>query len=348
MRPTFLTLLTACAGLAAWRAAGVVPRPTSGIESLSGERILWVEAGLGPVGVAGDLARADVLIVGDSRVAHAVHLSVFDGLGAGRGALVWLSSARLEQLLAPLVALEPPRTLVVSLAPLGLVGYPQNLAIAETLRAPHPAADPSAPPHAVRAWGLTERAHLVAKGFDEAFAERTIAWWHASHRLARRAWLAEQRWFDTQGFDARFAHRVDRARSLALTPIEPLLWQGAWVPSATPRASDRTYRGIVAAERNAERARGAAEVTELLRTLRERGWDVLCVRLPIDPGLREIEDSTGAAEVLAAIPRELGLPLRDFGAWDGATTDGSHLHWAAADRLTRELAEWLRATAAPR
>ncbi len=45
----------------------------------------------------------------------------------------------------------------------------------------------------------------------------------------------------------------------------------------------------------------------------------------------------------AVLPRGLGLPYRDFGGWLDATTDGSHLHWRAADRLTRELAAWLRA-----
>ena len=344
MRHTAFAILTAALGVAGWRCVDPVPRPTAGIESISGERIQWIDPELSPVGVAGQLATAEILIVGDSRVAHAVHLSAIERLGVGAVALVWLSSARLDQLLAPLVTLEPPRTVVACLAPLGLVGYPQNLAIAETLRAPHPAADPTAPPHVVRAWAKTERAHLISTGFDEAFADRTLAWWQASHQLARRVWLGEQRYFDTRAFDVKLAHRVDRARCIALKPIEPQTWQFAWYQVARPHGSDRTYTNIVAPERTAERAAGAARVTALMRALLERGFDVRCVRLPIEPGLRAIEDSTGAAEVLAAIPEELGIPYRDFGAWEGATTDGSHLHWLAADRLTRELAEWLRET----
>ncbi len=345
MRHTVLAILTATLGVTGWRIVEPVPRPTAGIESVSGERIQWIDAELSPVGVAGDLDSADILILGDSRVAHAVHLSAIERLGIGDVALVWLSSARLDQLLAPLVALKPPRTVVACLAPLGLVGYPQNVAIAETLRAPHPAADPAAPPHLVRAWAKTERAHLISVGFDEAFADRTIAWWRSSHQLARRVWLGEQRRFDTRAFDAKLAHRVDRARSIALTPIEPQIWHSAWYQVARPNASDRTYTNIVAPQREAERAAGAARITALMKELLERGFDVRCVRLPIEPGLRAIEDSTGAAEVLAAIPEELGIPYRDFGAWADATTDGSHLHWVAADRLTRELAQWLRESA---
>ncbi|MEZ6015477.1 MAG: hypothetical protein R3F49_10210 [Planctomycetota bacterium] len=337
-----LALAVATLVLAGWRTFAFGHSPASGIEAVGGERLRWVREDLGPLGVTGDLDRADVVVVGDSRVAHGVHLSITGSLGLGEVALVWLSSATLESLLEPLLALEPPRDLVVSLAPLGLVGYPQNLAIAETLRAPSIAADPSAPPRAVREWAQRERVHLEGAGFAPDFAARTVAWWLDNHRLARRAWQREQRWLDTAGFDERLGHRVDRARAMLFDPLEPQVWQRAWFKAVNVRGSDAAYRRIVAESRNDERARGAEHVAALLAAFQARGWRVACVRLPIDPGLRTLEDSTGCAEVLAALPRDLGLPYRDFGAWPDATTDGSHLHWRAADRLTRELAAWLR------
>jgi len=335
-------LVVAAFALAGWRVFGFARWPASGIEALEGERLRWVSKDLGPLGVTGDLDTADVVVVGDSRVAHAVHLSITGSLGIGEVALVWLSSATLASLLEPLLALDPPRSVVVALAPLGLVGYPQNLAIAETLRAPSVAADPTAPPRVVREWAEREQVHLESAGFDAAYAAGTVAWWLDNHRRTRRAWQQQQRWLDTAGFDARLGHRVDRVRSILLDPLEPQLWQRAWRKAVNVRGSDATYRGIVAESRTDERTRGAARVAALLAAFQARGWRVACVRLPIDPGLRALEDSTGSAQVLEALPQGLGLPYRDFGGWPDATTDGSHLHWRAADRLTRELAAWLR------
>jgi len=335
-------LAVAALALTAWRAFVFGRSPASGIEAIAGEGLRWVSDDLGPLGVTGDLDEAEVIVVGDSRVAHGVHLSITSSLGLGDVALVWLSSAKLESLLEPLLALEPPRAVVVTLGPLGLVGYPQNLAIAETVRSPSVAADPTAPPRAVRAWAERERAHLERAGFAPDYAARTVAWWVDGHRLARRTWQREQRWFDTAGFDDRLGHRVDRARAMLFDPVEPQIWHRTWQREVDPRGSDPPYRGIVAASRNDERARGAVRVAELLAQFHARGWRVACVRLPIDPGLRELEDSTGCAAVLQELTQDLALPYRDFGAWPDATTDGSHLNWRAADRLTRELAAWLR------
>lgn len=339
---TAVAVAVATLAVAGWRALVFGRSPAAGIENVAGERLRWVSADLGPLGVSGDLDLADVVVVGDSRVAHGVHLSIVGSLGLGDVALVWLSSATLESLLEPLLALEPPRAVVVSLSPLGLVGYPQNLAIAETLRAPSIAADPTAPPRAVREWAQRERAHLESAGFAPDYAARTVAWWMDNHRRARRAWRNEQRWLDTAAIDDRIGHRVDRWRSMWIDPLEPEIWQRRWLDTVNVHGSHPAYRGIVAESRKAERDLGAERVSALLARFVERGWRVACVRLPIDPGLRELEDSTGAAPLLEALPRELGLPYRDFGAWADATTDGSHLHWRAADRLTRELAAWLR------
>lgn len=336
---TLATLVLACA-LAGWDRATEGTWPTAGLESVSGERLLWVGPGLGPVGACGDLESSDVIVLGDSRVGHAVHLSIAGSLGLGRVATVWGGGAKTEHLLRALDGLEP-RGLVVALSVLGLIGW-QNAPVFESLREHNPAFEPANPPRVVRAWARAERAHLLQKGFAEPVVEGALAWWMEAHRAARAQHLRSERLLDTDTIDATLAHRVDRWRSLVTQPIEPAEWQSAWFAPAAPRASDAVYRGLTAPDKADERADGAERVRRRLAELRDRGWRIACVRLPCDPGLRAIEDSSGTGAIVSGIVEGLGLPWHDFGAWPDAAGDGSHLHWRAADRATRELARWLR------
>lgn len=341
-RWSLVTLVVTGLGLWAWHAACAGRWPSAGIESPEGERMLWVEGAETPIGVSGDLARADVLVVGDSRVGHDVHLAIASSLGVGKVALVWLHGTRLAPLLEPLLSLEPPRSVVVSLTPLGLVGYPQNPSIAETLRHRCPASDPASTPRAVQQWAIAEQAHLEGLGFDAKLAAQTVRWWTDIHRRTRSEWRRARRWVDTEGIDLRLAHRVDRWRSILLDPIEPMGWHRAWRKDVRPRASDAVYRAMVApAQANALQV-GAQRVRELLGALQARGWRVACTRLPLDPGLREVEDATGCGALLASIAADAGVPYMDFGGWPNSTMDGSHLHWRGGDRLTRALVAWLR------
>lgn len=335
--------LAVCAGsLTAWSALGLSGWPASGLEAIHGDRLLWLDPAFPPIAVAGDLDTADVIVAGDSRAAHAVHLSITDSLGLGEFAIVWLASARLQDLLAPLRVLPSPCDLVVALTPVGLIHLQRDLAIGETLRVANPAADPASPPRLAEAWARGELQHLLDKGFDRGHAERTIAWWMTNYHLRHRKWLARDELIDTHGIDLWLGHRVDRARAITFDPVEPKNWHTAWRNRVNPRASDRNYRLVAAPERADERARGATELAGMLSELETLGWRIACVRLPIDPELRRIEDESGCIELFEGITRHGALPFRDFGGWDDATFDGSHLHWRAADRLTRELGRWLR------
>lgn len=332
-------LVSACA-LAAWDRATRDTWPTAGLESVNGERLIWVGAGLGPVGACGDLVTSDVIVVGDSRVGHAVHLSIAGSLGLGHVATLWGGGAKTEHLLRALDELEP-RGLVIALSALGLIGW-QNLSVSESLRERNPAFEPDNPPRVVRAWARTERAHLLQKGISEPVAKAALDWWIETHRAARAQHLRSERLVDTDGIDATLGHRVDRWRALVTQPIEPAEWGSAWFAPATPRASDASYRALTAPARAAERSDEAVRLGRRLAELRGRGWRIACVRLPSDPGLRAIEDSSGTGALVSGIAEGLELPLLDFGAWPDAAGDGSHLHWRAADRATRELARWLR------
>ena len=338
--PTTIAVLVSVCSLAAWDRATESTWPTGGLESVSDERVYWIGAGIGPVGACGDVEASDVIVVGDSRVGHAIHLSIASSLGIGRVATLWGSGAKTEHLLRALDELEP-RRLVVALSALGLAGL-KNQPIIESLRERNPALNPQNSPRVVRDWSRTEHAHLLQKGFSEPVARASLDWWIDMHRAARAQLLRSQRLIETDTIDALLAHRVDRWRALVTQPIEPTEWRSAWFARATPRASDPAYRAITVPEKAAERTHEAELLGRRLVELRERGWRIACIRLPIDPGLRAIEDSGDTGALLSGIAGDLGLPLFDFGAWPDAASDGSHLHWRAADRVTRELARWLR------
>ncbi len=337
---TAVAVATAALALGAWSRAGAHLPPVGGLEDVSGERLLWIGPGIGPVGAGGDLERADLLVVGDSRVGHGVHLSIAAELGLGRVATIWGSGT---ELLGNLQALDrlAPRRLVVALSPFGLVGH-RDGAVPELSRERHPAFDPARPPRDVRAWAADIRAELTTAERPAETFEGALAWWVSSHRLARAALLRQRLGFDPQGLDLSLAHRADRARALRLGVLQPSQWEWGWAPPHDPRASDAAYRSALAPLGAAQRSAARAALEERFRELTSAGWELACVRLPIDPGLRALEDEAGIGAELSALVERLGVPYLDLGAWPDATTDGSHLHWRGADRATRALGRWLR------
>lgn len=84
----------------------------------------------------------------------------------------------------------------------------------------------------------------------------------------------------------------------------------------------------------------------IVRLLREHGR-VYLVRLPVDPRIREVEDSfmPNLEEVLhEAIAESNGyLDMSDSGS-RFTYVDGSHLYKGSADDVTRRIGEWIRET----
>lgn len=333
--------LVCALALVAWQRAPRERWPTSGLEAVVGERLLWIGPGIGACWCTFGIERADVVIVGDSRVPHAVHQSIASSLGIGSVAIAWGHGARTVDLLQPLLADPAPRTVVLALTPLGLVGRP-NPPIVESLRELHPACDPESPPYLVERWVESELPHLLEAGFDPEYAAATMDWWTAQHRRSRAAWLRSRRVFDTAGLDLWLGHMADRTRSLWLDPIEPFEWQGGWGSVPDPHLSERPYEQDLSPRRAKARHAGAVALIRAIRELQVRGWRVLAVRLPVEPGMRAIEDDAGGGAELDAICDATGVPYLDFGAQAGVTLDGSHLNWRAADETTRRLAAWIR------
>ncbi|MCA9001187.1 MAG: hypothetical protein KDB61_04635 [Planctomycetes bacterium] len=335
----FALLVCACV-LLAWSTSNSFARPTKRFDHKSPERFWWMTERMGPAWADERLHDADVIFVGDSRIKSGLDLPLIRSLGLPKASKIWGGGANTATILRPLLEWERPRALVLAMTPLGFKGN-LNKHVGETLRVAHPATDPNAKPWQIRQWGKEEREHLVQAGFEPVVADFTIQWWNNKYREVRRDHLDSQRWLNTAGIDDALNGFFDRYRSLYLRPIEPIEWEQSWFRIEKPERSDEMYAGVLSKPNLADMEAGAQDLEQTLRALRDRGWRIAIVRMPIEPNLREIEDQSHAAPIYDRLVQELNLPLKDFGAWPGATWDGSHLHLEGADRATHEIAEWV-------
>lgn len=75
-----------------------------------------------------------------------------------------------------------------------------------------------------------------------------------------------------------------------------------------------------------------------LQVLRHRGWEVVCLRLPIHPELADLEDVHVPPELVEQLCSQLGLPLLDHRRGNYATLDGSHMGPNESRRFSSDLA----------
>ncbi len=83
-------------------------------------------------------------------------------------------------------------------------------------------------------------------------------------------------------------------------------------------------------------------VTKQMKKLREKGWDIVCIRMPISAPLRAVEEKYGAGHVFSRWCERNDLPFLDYSAEPYKTYDGSHLPADEAMRFTKRLATDLR------
>ena len=339
-RGSLLAVVIALSILAAWKVMGKDQVPIAGLDPVRGERHLWVAPNKGPVWCGHGTDKAKVILAGDSRARAGIDLLLAESLGSGSMALAWGMGAKTEVLIEAFLADPNPRSMVVALSPIGLVGSP-NPTVEETLREWQPAFDHTKTYQEVRDWMEIEEAHLVAEGFDPAYAKASLGWWAMLHRKSRRSYLRETSILDTHGIDTYLGHFADRSRNLLLNPIEPAAWNLGFLRQEDRRRSDDAYQGVMKKSRAAELRKNAQSLALVLGKLKDRGWRLAAIRLPTDPGIRTIEDDGGAQDLIAGIVEELDIPFMDYGVWPDSSSDGSHLHLPASDRATRIFVPWL-------
>jgi hypothetical protein len=83
-------------------------------------------------------------------------------------------------------------------------------------------------------------------------------------------------------------------------------------------------------------------IAQRLDQMREQGWQIVCVRLPVGKALLNVEDTNFPPQRFVQFCDENRLPLLDYSHAPFSTWDGSHLDASEAMRFTRLLTTDLR------
>lgn len=339
-------VLRACVALAAcalpvigWRSLGdrIPPATKQPLTTVRG--LHWIGPGIGPVYLFGRATEGDVLFAGDSRTGAGIVTSEFARAGIGHAGVLWSGGVRLLDVLVAAEAL-PCRRIVIGLSPLTLAPL-ENKAMQQLLASRIPPFDPTMTGGAVLRWADAAKEQGRATENPNPFLGVSIDGLVNSHRDTRND---SRQW--TQVFDHFIRGRFELVRLAALHPIYAKRWHAGWFRYSDPRASDKRYVHHLRPRDVARREREREEAIALMRELLESGRSIAIARLPIDAGLRRIEDENIPPAILSSIAEDVGVPYLDLmlanpdRSWD--TGDGSHLILRDAVSATETIALWLR------
>jgi len=147
----------------------------------------------------------------------------------------------------------------------------------------------------------------------------------------------------TERIDERLGASVRSFVRSAVPPIRTASWHEAWFhPVDRPKAALNWLRPRLREETRAQRLENLAPIAEEMRLMREAGWEIVCVRLPLSRGVAELEDGAFAPGHLREMCAAAGVPYLDYSGEPYHTYDGHHLTIAEARRFTRALVQDLR------
>ncbi len=308
----------------------------------------WVGPGLGPFYSHGDVAAAELVVVGDSRAFDDLELETLAAAGLGRVARVWGPNADLATLLPTLGAHTPsgqPRCVLIVASP-SLFGADYDPLMTVLLEREPPELQRLSLANGLARWRESERPRLLAAGPSEPEAARAA---HAqrvevlldvwSKRLAdttrRAGW-------STKEVDRVLNEWVDRQRALTLATLTTQRWATQWAEPVAPDRLAPGTRKMLATRNTEQRAATRARFVAAARELRDSGATLVAVRAPVSLSVlaverefvsdAELRDVFAELEVPYLEHQELGLPVRD----------GSHLTWRASLEYTRIVADELR------
>ncbi len=161
-------------------------------------------------------------------------------------------------------------------------------------------------------------------------------------RLAHMLEIERQRSL-TQRIDRRLDDELDVLRQRLFRPAEINSWlRGAEAERAEPRRQEGLYEALLQPENRPALDERLAELQLELAQMQKDGWTIACVRLPAEIGVEAVENRAFAPEKFARMCVELGAPYLDLFGGGYATSDGSHLLGADAERASALIARWLR------
>lgn len=343
-RPLALTLALTAALVAAWQALAAPRLPALVYHPARFDgTVHWIAPGVGPFYAHGDVDRADLVVVGDSRAYDDIELETLAGEGFGRVARVWGPNADLADLLPSIRDARPSAVLIV--ASPSLFGADYDPLMTVLLQRPPPELERLSLENGLRRWKSEERARLRAGGppagdparvyFEQKVDDLVEVWAkRLSDTVRRDGW-------STKEVDRVLNEWVDRRRTLALATFTTQRWHVQWAeridvgklaPHTTKMLSTRD-----AAQRAATRAR----FVDAARDLQATGIRLAAVRAPISPEVLAAEREFVADEDLRTLFAELGVPFFEHQELGLPVRDGSHLTWGASREYTRLVARHL-------
>jgi hypothetical protein len=344
-RPLALTAALVLALVAAWQAfaAPRLAEPVYHPARFDGT-VYWVAPGIGPFYAHGDVERADVVVVGDSRAYDDIELETLATEGLGRVARVWGPNADLADLLPSIVEARPEAVLIV--ASPSLFGADYDPLMTVLLQRPPPELDRLSLENGLRRWRDEERARLLAGGppvgdparvlFEQKVDGLVDVWAkRLSDTVRRDGW-------STKEIDRVLNEWVDHKRALALATFTTQKWHQQWgeridIDKLAPHTT------MMLRTRNAEqRATTRARFVDAARALQAAGIRLAAVRAPVSPSVLAAEREFVSDEDLRALFTELDVPYFEHHELGLAVRDGSHLTWRASREYTRLVAGLLR------
>ena len=104
------------------------------------------------------------------------------------------------------------------------------------------------------------------------------------------------------------------------------------------------YRRMLRPRSHGKRLAELRRVWDRLKEMQVQGWDVECIRLPISPQLRAVEDKNFEPSLFVGMCKNLGVPYTDLQDSFIPTIDGSHVAAGSAPMLSRRIAQRLKSS----
>jgi len=294
----------------------------------------WAGPRNGPIHTREEVETADLIVLGDSRVYRGIVVERLEEAGLGRVASLWSFGGEITTLLDAVREFRP-RRLVLNLTPVGLHSR-KNPVMTEIMREPPPSLEGEGGPARVAAWAASEREHLHSLGLPKKMIERDVQSTvdRLEQGVLRSSWSSAR-------VDLELNEWFDLHRPRVVTTLSTRTWKDSWTWILNPSRSEPTYRVLMSSKFDANRAASLERMAVQVRELQSDGWEIVCVRMPVAPGLLAIEERAFPASRFTELCRELGVTFFDHSRVPVPTADGSHLTDVGADRYSRFLAKKL-------
>ena len=146
----------------------------------------------------------------------------------------------------------------------------------------------------------------------------------------------------TRRFDKWSGDRADMLRRRIAEPMLPPAWRYGWYGGFDQDKYFEAFRTSFREETRAARLGKLQEAEQFLIALKNKGWRIECVRIPTYGPMRAIEDEGFDPQLFVEMCARVGVPYKDYGTVENATSDGSHLGVAGARAFSEELARDLK------